>query len=140
MDTPSTEWQDSLCSEFLDKYCHYLKSLNFLQINESAPSAASPKRTRKLQNNNKKAATVKPDEDPELYQCFQRSWPGGIMLMDLTFLQKKTFCVKLFSLESSRLDKGMFPSVSPKVRSMSLQTALVIHKTIGVREIFSRVC
>ena len=38
------------------------------------------------------------------------------MLVDLTFLQKKIFCVKLFSLESSRLDKGMFPSVSPKVR------------------------
>ena len=114
MDTPSTEWQDSLCSEFLSKYCDYLKSLNFLLINESAPLAASPKRTRKLQNKN--AATVKQDKSPELYQCFQRSWPGGIMLVDLTFLQKKVFCVKLFSLESSRLEKSMFPSVSSKVK------------------------
>ena len=114
METPSTEWQDSLCSEFLSKYCHYLKSLNFLLINESAPSAASPKRTRKFQNNSN-TATVKQDKIPDLYHCFQRSWPGGIMLVDLTFLQKKVFCVKLFSLESSRLEKSMFPSVSSKV-------------------------
>ena len=120
MDTPSTEWQSSLCSEFLSKYCDYLRSLNFLPINESAPLASSPKRTRKLQNNNNsKTATAKSDKDPELYQSFQRSWPGGIMLVDLTFLQRRTFCVKLFSLESSRLDKGMFPSVSAKVRLLS---------------------
>ena len=119
METPSTEWQNSLCSEFLSKYCEYLKSLNFLQINESTPLACSPKRPRKLQNDNSKTAATKFDKDPNLYQCFQRSWPGGIMLVDLTFLQKKTFCVKLFSLESSRLDKGMFPSVSAKVTLLS---------------------
>lgn len=116
MDSPSSDWQDSLCAEFLSKYCHYLKSLNFLQINESTPLAASPKRMRHGKSQESNPTTVKLDKVPELYRCFQRSWPGGIMLVDLTFLQKKTFCVKLFSLESSRLDKGMFPSVSPKVR------------------------
>jgi len=114
VNTASSEWLDELCSDFLIKYCQYLESLNFVRINESTPLTVSPKKTRHVKSQEKMAA-VKSEKPSELYQCFQRSWPGGIMLVDLTFLQKKIFHVRLFSLESTRLDEEMFQSVSPKV-------------------------
>ena len=114
MSTASSEWLDELCSDFLNKYCQYLESLNFVRINESTPLSVSPKKIRHSKSEGS-MASVKSEKPSQLYQCFQRSWPGGIMLVDLTFLQKKMFHVRLFSLESTRLDEDMFQSVSPKV-------------------------
>ena len=135
MSTASSEWLDELCSDFLNKYCHYLESLNFVHINESTPLTVSPKKTRHGRSQ-ESTATVKSEKPSQLYQCFQRSWPGGIMLVDITFLQKKIFHVRLFSLESTRLDEEMFQSVSPKV----LQNYSQANKILVYAEVPTTVC
>ena len=78
------EGYTKLQERFLDMYIEYLKTLHFHPIEERERQPS----THPLSHS--------------LYKCLQRSFSGGIVLIELSF-QTSLFHVKLFSLESSRL-------------------------------------
>ena len=84
-----------LQERFLKQYIEYLITLKFHPIEERQRHPPSH-----------------PHTTHPHYKCLQRSWSGGIMLIELSF-QMSLFHVKLFSLESSRLTSA--PPVSNEV-------------------------
>ena len=71
----------------MELYTSYLQTLNFQAINERPASGPQSSSVLHL---------------PYIYKCLQRSWAGGIMLIELK-LEAVVFHVKLLSLECSRL-------------------------------------
>lgn len=76
--------KDNIRLQFIESYTSYLQTLTFQPINERPTSV--PQSTSSLY----------------IYKCLQRSWAGGIMLIELK-LDPVAFHVKLLSLECSRL-------------------------------------
>lgn len=108
MTTPSdaAEWVESLKEECLSLYINYLISLGFQIVNERASSTVKPGH----------ASSKAPPSSTPLYKCLQRSWPGGILMVELMF-QQHYFLVKLYTLEGSRLQESSPSHSSPEARA-----------------------
>lgn len=92
-----SDWLDEIKGELLSLYISYLQSLSFHLINEREVGVAKQKPQQPT-------TSVTSSGTPTMkhYKCLQRSWVGGIILIELMFHEDK-FMVKLFTLESSRL-------------------------------------
>ena len=108
--TAAEEWMESLKEECLSLYIEYLVSLGFQIVNERASSNVKPKRA---------SSKALPKPSP-LYKCLQRSWPGGILMVELVF-QNQHFVVKLYTLEGSRLQESSPAHSSPEARTLFAQ-------------------
>ena len=94
-------WQSTVRENFLNSYLEYLKTLHFHLINERPPTR---------QGHHSLSPSHVPLTHPlHLYKCLQRSWTGGIMLIDMSFINN-LFHVKLYSIERSRLSNLPPPS------------------------------
>lgn len=82
-------WLETIKDELFSLYINYLISLGFQRVNERTSSKVKPAR-----------ASSKP-----LYKCLQRSWPGGIIMLELSF-SRDSFVVQLYTLEGSRLQQS----------------------------------
>lgn len=94
-------WLDAIKDELLSLYISYLISLGFQIINERAST--------KVKSSSQSTLSLPP------YKCLQRSWPGGIIMVEL-FFHEDNFLVKLYTLEGSRLQQSS--PVSPESRSL----------------------
>ena len=103
-------WVESIKDDLLSQYVQYLQVLGFQVINQRASSQV------KAGQGSRTASTHPhtPLPPPTPYKCLQRSWPGGIIMVELSF-QDQTFLVKLYTLEGSRLQQSS--PVSPESRS-----------------------
>lgn len=120
-------WGEKVKEELLQVYISYLKTLGFQAINERTGSATSSERSGRHQRPSSRASqTSRPPTHPSmatqlqqsslrLYKCLQRSWQGGIMLIELLF-QADKFMVKLYTLEKSRL--GNQDNIRPQMQSL----------------------
>ena len=88
-------WCDEIKNEVLSQYILYQQSLGFEAIMER--SSAQPPKHRHTPTTHQAQTPA-----PKLYKCLQRSWTGGIILVELCY-QGNTFLVKLYTLESTRL-------------------------------------
>lgn len=126
LDTPpptaTLAWLEEIKAEVLSLYITYLSSLGFQAINErSASKQRKPVTSKKAQS----AASLPPTQSRLPYKCLQRSWPGGIIMVEILF-QENNFLVKLYTLEKSRLQQATLsleaaetqPSLSPEVGAM----------------------
>ena len=95
-----TNWFDNIKAELLTLYIGYLQSLGFQEINERELVPSKQKQGQQMTVAASSSLTSL--SSLKLYKCLQRSWVGGIILMELMFHDDK-FMVKLFTLESSRL-------------------------------------
>ena len=74
-------WDMAGCENFLNSYLEYLKTLNFHLINERPPTR---------QGRHSLSPSHTPLTHPlYLYKCLQRSWTGGIMLIDMSFISRQ---------------------------------------------------
>lgn len=105
------EWLETIKDDLLSHYINYLLVLGFQIINERALSKIKPS----SRTPTKLLPQTAPLSAPP-YKCLQRSWPGGIIMLELMF-QEQVFLVKLYTLEGSRLQQ---PSpLSPESRTLS---------------------
>lgn len=95
-------WLETMKDEVLSLYVEYLLILGFQVINERVLKPVP-------QPSSKPVQIVAPP-----YKCLQRSWPGGIIMVELSF-QDQVFVVKLYTLEGSRLLQSS--PLSPETRS-----------------------
>lgn len=98
-------WLDSVKEKLFLLYIDYMTSLGFQLINERSSSKLKPRPPHK--------STTPPTSS--LYKCLQRSWPGGIMMVEV-MVQRLQLLVRLYTLEGSRLQQSS--SLSPEVRSL----------------------
>lgn len=98
-------WLDSVKEDLFALYVDYLTSLGFQIINERASSKVKPR------------PSPKSPSPPlsMLYKCLQRSWLGGIMMVEVV-MEKLQLLVRLYTLEGSRLQQ--FTPLSPEGRSL----------------------
>lgn len=121
-------WKEKVKEELLQVYISYLKTLGFQAINERTGSASSTGMASRLQRSSSRTSQVisRPPAHPSLasqiqpsslclYKCLQRSWKGGIILIELLF-QADKFMVKLYTLERSRL--GNQDSIQPEIKGL----------------------
>lgn len=99
-------WLDSIKDNLFGLYIEYLISLGFQIINERTSSKVKSRSSNK---------TSSSPPSPPLYKCLQRSWLGGIMMVEV-MVQQLQLLVRLYTLEGSRLQQS--PPVSPEVRSL----------------------
>ena len=98
----TADWMETVKEECLTLYMDYLNSLGFQTVNERASSKVKPRKA--------------PPSPTPLYKCLQRSWPGGILMVELMF-QQHHFVVKLYTLEGSRLQQYSPAHSSPEART-----------------------
>lgn len=99
----NSAWFEQVREEALSLYIQYLhEALGFQPINERP--APIPSRQRSSRPGTPQRSHPSSTHLSKLYKCLQRSWPGGIILIELLF-KEEDFHVKLFTLESSRLVK-----------------------------------
>ena len=120
-------WREKVKEELLQVYISYLKTLGFQAINERTGSASSTGIAGRHQRPSSRTSQVsRPPPHPSiaaqiqpsslrLYKCLQRSWKGGIMLIELLF-QSDKFMVKLYTLERSRL--GNQENIQPEIQGL----------------------
>ena len=113
-ESPSYNWFDRVKDELLSLYIRYLQTLGFQTITERS---SVPKHKPRTPHHRPPPPTPSPPTPSplpplKLYKCLQRSWHGGIMLVELLFRGDR-FHVKLYTLESSRLVGQTF--LSPEV-------------------------
>ena len=105
-------------------YIEYLKTLGFQAIKERTAAAGATGRHPPRPSS--RGSQTRPPPHPSLaaqiqpsslrlYKCLQRSWQGGIMLIELLF-QANKFMVKLYTLERSRL--GNQANVRPEIQGL----------------------
>ena len=102
--TSHGEWLTTSKEQLLSHYINYLLVLGFQLINERAHSKVKP--------SSRAPKVPQPQAIP--YKCLQRSWLGGIIMVELLF-QQQLFVVKLYTLEGSRLQQSS--PLSPESRS-----------------------
>lgn len=111
---PSPDAKSQAIRERLfSQYIKYLNSLGFQAINER--TSTKPKSSSRVAS--KTLTSSLPHSFPHWYKCLQRSWPGGIVMVELMF-QDKNFLVKLYTLERSRLGQ---PLLSPEDNAVFAQ-------------------
>lgn len=88
-------WCDVIKEQALSQYILYQQSLGFQAITERTSTPSSKSRPPLTTHHSQPAS-------PRLYKCLQRSWTGGIILVELGY-QGNNFLVKLYTLELSRV-------------------------------------
>ena len=123
----TASWKEKVKEELLQVYISYLKTLGFQTINERTGSAASASMSGRHSRPSSRATQTSRPPHPSsmaaqlqpsslrLYKCLQRSWQGGIMLIELLF-QADKFMVKLYTLERSRL--GNQADIRPQIQGL----------------------
>ena len=120
-------WIEKIKEEVLQVYIDYLGTLGFQAIKERTTAATSihgrhqRQGSRTSQSSGRSTPHTQPASQAQsssslrLYKCLQRSWQGGIMLIELLF-QADQFMVKLYTLERSRL--GNQGSIRPEIQGL----------------------
>ena len=86
-------WLDSIKKDLFGLYIDYLTSLGFQVINERASSKV------------KSRPSPKSPPPSLLYKCLQRSWPAGVMMVEV-LIEHLELTVRLYTLEGSRLQQS----------------------------------
>ncbi|XP_013407252.1 KICSTOR complex protein SZT2 isoform X2 [Lingula anatina] len=89
-------WHVDLRTHFIQLYMQYLQQLGFMPVQVTA----SPKHRMKG-----KGEVRPPSSQVSMVHVVQKTLPGGIMLMELSF-KDIFFCIKLFAFECSKLPLG----------------------------------
>ena len=95
-------WFDGVQGYMISLYINYLNNLGFQLIKERSSSK---------QRTTTSVSSKTCSSSSSSSKCLQRSWPGGIIIVELIF-QDNNFLVKLYTLERSRLQQ---PLLSPEV-------------------------